>query len=186
MVLLGLWILAGTPGCPIVRVSYKETITFNGPDEEAYHLIINHASFFAIEASLRGREHAINEFDEYGDSLLNVAVQYNRKDVVQYLLDHGACVNGHAGHWTSWQGSTPLMNAATHDYYEIAELLLTYGADVDIQSPLGLTANELAEKSPRMLELLNKYRSSTSQPSTHPATQIDTSVKPPWLKALER
>lgn len=70
-----------------------------------------------------------------GKSLLDFAAERNLVDVVQYLLDHGADVNGHSlsqeDRIVGRPGVTALCRAAYFDATDAMELLLKRGAEVN-------------------------------------------------------
>jgi len=76
----------------------------------------------------------INQPDKYGITLLNHAVNFNQKKMVEYLIQAGAKVNQ-----TDESGWSPLLVAATYGYTEIAQLLLKYQADPELADKDGLT-----------------------------------------------
>ena len=74
-------------------------------------------------------------------------------NVVKVLVDNGANVNVCGECW-----NTPLMDAATWDYLEVAKVLLKAFADTGRKNKLGLTAYDLAIKRDNleMAYLINK------------------------------
>src|SRR5262249_11545126 len=65
------------------------------------------------------------------------AVTAAQPEIVEFLLRHGADVNGPA----SRRGRTPLMSVGnTRWNYEVAQLLVTHGARLDSATPTGETA----------------------------------------------
>lgn len=54
---------------------------------------------------------------------------------MKLLLKAGACVNTPA-----WKNGTPLMDAVYNDNLEMVELLLKYGADVNVRAVNNVTA----------------------------------------------
>jgi ankyrin repeat protein len=69
-----------------------------------------------------------------GLTLLHMAVQYNRSDLVKALLERGADTELKTDH-----GETPLDQAAWKGFIEPAILLLKHGANVNCQTNLGFT-----------------------------------------------
>ena len=61
-----------------------------------------------------------------GTSSLHFAAQYGQPKVAQCLIDHGADVN-----YVNKNKATPIMLAAFNNYYDIVELLIKSGADVN-------------------------------------------------------
>ena len=107
--------------------------------------------------------------NEFGDTPLHRAANYDRYEVIQLLVDSGADVNQQntngnvplhfannkqiarllliAGTNVNQQnqfGNTPLHRAAYYDQYEVIQLLLVAGADKTIKNQYGLTAKEYA------------------------------------------
>ncbi|RRC98049.1 ankyrin repeat domain-containing protein [Amphritea balenae] len=99
----------------------------------------------------------VNGVNNDGASPLYAAVQLGRLKIVQLLLSANARVNinikGHAH-------PTPLHLAVINHFYEIAELLVIAGADVNIVNRDGYTALDLAikEKAPDYLVSLMRDR----------------------------
>ena len=80
-------------------------------------------------------------------SLLDLAVEANQLSIATYLLDHGAQVNAVQQQGLD-QGVTPLHRAAFVDSADIAELLISRGANVNAKH--GHNANGLAGATPLM------------------------------------
>jgi len=83
----------------------------------------------------------INIQNKYGWTLLHITIRRDRRDMVQYLLDHGADINRVDG-----VGWTPLMEAIMDDKPELCKLLVDAGADKSITNQRGVTAPMLAQK----------------------------------------
>ena len=61
---------------------------------------------------------------------LNFAAYSGALEAAEFLLDHGADINGLAGGFNRYdRGSTPLHKTVMADQLEIAQLLLARGAD---------------------------------------------------------
>jgi cytohesin len=71
---------------------------------------------------------------EYGFTPLHVAAASGYGDIAEFLLAHGADVNGRDN-----QEQTPLHLAAAKGYKDVAELLLTHKADVNAKDKDGVT-----------------------------------------------
>ncbi len=113
---------------------------------------------------------------------LYVAVEANNIDIAEYLIAHGANVNSGEGVWTPLQeaayhskemvelllanganinagGWTALHSALDDERFDIVELLLDKGADVNIEddsgyAPLHIAASYAAKHNPKVVELL--------------------------------
>eukprot|EP01136_Pigoraptor_vietnamica_P027724 Opistho-1_new@84366 len=90
-----------------------------------------------LEAAKRGDVDAIkqiltplnvncNAADGRQSTPLHLAAGFNRKGVVEYLLQSGADV-----HAKDKGGLVPLHNACSYGHYDVAELLIKYGASVN-------------------------------------------------------
>jgi len=73
-----------------------------------------------------GADHGLT--DKRGFTPLHIAVTRNDTKLVQCLLDHGAAINVR----TQRDGRTPVMIAAATGFEEMAEILLSRGADPSI------------------------------------------------------
>ena len=72
--------------------------------------------------------------DEDGNSLLNLAVQCDSYEIIDFLLSSGALPNSQ-----NKKLNTPLHYALTHQNFKIADLLIKNGADENIKNKEGLT-----------------------------------------------
>ena len=76
----------------------------------------------------------INERDEKGNSFLNLAVQCCCREIIMFLINKGADINSQ-----NKKLNTALHYALSYQEYDIADLLLRYGADENIKNINGLT-----------------------------------------------
>ena len=85
----------------------------------------------------------VNAKDEYNNTALHSAALWGHADVVKRLLEAGAGIESPG----SGGGLTPLANAASHDHYEVAKILLDHGARVtnDVLSILQTKVNIMEE-----------------------------------------
>jgi hypothetical protein len=72
--------------------------------------------------------------DQFGDSLLILAVKSNCFQIANYLINAGASVN-----LTNKNSNSPLHFALTFRNFEIADMLIKSGADENIQNKFGIT-----------------------------------------------
>ena len=84
----------------------------------------------------------IFDFDDEGVSIFDMAITYDNRWMVEYLLEQGIDVNK----TTRRSGFTALMAAACYGRVEIAELLLKNGADQYARDVKGFTAIDFARK----------------------------------------
>jgi ankyrin repeat protein len=82
----------------------------------------------------------VNWGDEEGVTALQIASANGRDDIVEYLLCHDAIVD--KPNCLRW---TPLMHAARNGHPSTVEVLLSYGADVQLRNEMGniFTVNAL-------------------------------------------
>ena len=95
----------------------------------------------AVEAAL-SQGAAVDNRDEYGDTVLNQAAEWGHLEVVRRLLEAGAGIENRGG-----ADMTPLMNAALGGHGEVAQLLVEKGARItdDLLSSLQLKVKILEE-----------------------------------------
>ena len=89
----------------------------------------------------------INLFGRIDLTLCRVVSWYhptkgNAVEIVRLLLEHGADPNIRAS--TTRHSSTPLHEASSRGLLDIAQLLLSYGANVDVKNTKGKTPFQLA------------------------------------------
>ena len=93
------------------------------------------------------------DFDDEGVSVFDMAVTYDNKEMINYLIEQGKDVN----HTTRKSGFTALMAAACYGRVEIAQILLENGANVEAKDIKGFTALDFARKMNKksILSILN-------------------------------
>lgn len=84
----------------------------------------------------------IYDFDNEGVSIFDMAITYDNKEIVEYLIEQDIDIN------TTNRKSkfTPLMCACCYGRIEIVEFLLEKGADISKSDYKGLTALDFATK----------------------------------------
>ena len=143
-----------------------------------------------VEVYLKADPHLINKRNELGWTLLHVAAASGKKDMAEFLIDHGAEVDA-----VDNTGSTPLcrtttghsfLNTALEDPKQIAEgqrlvaeLLLLRGADPNgrnhaAMSPVVMTINCGNES---MLELLLSHRADANVKTDDGTTPLHVVAK---------
>jgi ankyrin repeat protein len=80
----------------------------------------------------------VNAKDDHGHTPLYTAAGQGHKEMVAFLIEHGAEVNSHPDDG-SWRGETPLFKAAKNNHKAVVELLLAKGADVNATDSMGRT-----------------------------------------------
>ncbi len=86
-------------------------------------------------------ENPVREGDAKGYTTLMMAVNWDKRQLVKFLLKNGADVNHAAA-----DGMTPLMLACVNGYSELAKILVEAGAQIDAANEKSETARDLAEK----------------------------------------
>ncbi|CAJ0953112.1 unnamed protein product, partial [Mesorhabditis belari] len=102
-----------------------------------------------VKASVNAKN--VNEVVRNGRTALHLACDYGQTEVVKYLLEHGADVNK-----TDCHGISPLLYAAWEDHLELAKVLISKGANREVNSPDGKPLIECAA-SEKMRSLIATY-----------------------------
>ena len=84
----------------------------------------------------------IFDFDEEGVSIFDMAITYDNRDIVEYIISKGIDINK----TTRRSGFTSLMAAACYGRVEIAKILLDNGANQEIKDSKGFKASDFARK----------------------------------------
>ncbi|UKS27307.1 ankyrin repeat domain-containing protein [Paenibacillus sp. HWE-109] len=111
----------------------------------------------------------INNVSETGWTLLMYAVENERKEVVEFLLNHGADVNFQSfGGWTplhqavdaSIDGTIQTGGKQGEEPVDMIEYLLDNGADVDIKDSRGLSPIDIAKSynSKKIIQVLEQNK----------------------------
>ncbi|QOP41251.1 ankyrin repeat domain-containing protein [Sulfurimonas marina] len=82
------------------------------------------------------------DFDDEGVSVFDIAITYDNREIVKYLIEKGRDVN----QTTRRSGFTPLMAAACYGRAEIAKILVENGVNQDAKDSKGFTAADFARK----------------------------------------
>jgi len=95
----------------------------------------------------------IYAFDEEGVSVFDMAITYDNRYMVNYLIEQGIDINK----TTRKSGFTALMCSACYGRVEIARILLENGADQNAKDSKGFQAVDFARKMNKktLLELLD-------------------------------
>ena len=101
---------------------------------------------------------------------ITMAVEGNHPDMMKFLLEQGADVNG-----TDVKGNSALVYAAMHDYYDMGNLLIVHGADVNLKNHLGVTPLMFAAKynSINVAKLLVGHGANVMEINAQKGTAID-------------
>ncbi len=126
----------------------------------------------------------LEERDTRDWTALYIAVQFQRAQLVQVLLDHGADPNAitREGPEHARSETTPLMRAIVHANVPVAKLLISRGADVNLgsdwwhgkrYSPLALAHKQvhLLEAIADSLDFVTVDDDGTEHPSTYEAAR---------------
>jgi ankyrin repeat protein len=149
------------------------TVSISGCTHFFASLSLNHAIFDGDTESVRNiitqNKDLVNV--RFSDSFtpLQIAVQENKREIFEILLEAGANVNE-----KNKYGLTSLMMAAWKGHKRIAEMLIANGANVNIKDNNGWTALMLAasRKHPKIAELLIMKGADIEARNNHGATAL--------------
>lgn len=102
---------------------------------------IVYKSDFELFSALLSEVEDINMQNNYGWTLLHIAIRREQTKMVELLLSKGADIDKVDG-----VGWTPLMEAIMDDKASLVKLLVEKGADKSIANARGVTAPMLAQK----------------------------------------
>merc|ERR1711865_927219 len=81
------------------------------------------------EALIISNPSLVKQTDEFGNTLLTIASQNNRKRFVKLFLRHGADINAQNG-----QGNAPLHYCSAYNFTEVADYLMSKGANSELRN----------------------------------------------------
>lgn len=125
------------------------------PDETPvlFYAIRKYASLELIEVLLE-YGCSLEQLDDDGLGVIDIAIKFKRADIVQYCIDKGMDINSTARR----SGMTPIVVAACFNNIPIAKLLLDNGAHINAQDANGMSTKDYAKKlgQKKMLEFLHE------------------------------
>lgn len=134
--------------------------TLHAADHEHLPMINGNIDSAEILKRLKAGSYEVNApVDYYKKTTLHYACQFNCKELVAALIQHGADVNAKC----SINQETPLHDAAYWGHYDIVNILLHSGANKENKTYYGKTAADLAQKGSwdnkfaAIVQLLNSY-----------------------------
>lgn len=80
----------------------------------------------------------VKQADEHGNTLLTIASQNNRKRFVKLFLRHGANIDAQ-----NTQGNSPLHYCSAYNFKEVADYLVSKGANPDIKNRAQLMPSQI-------------------------------------------
>jgi hypothetical protein len=123
-------------------------------------------------------------YGKEGGDIMSLAIQYNDRDMVEFLLDNGYNIN-HFIRYTdkpyTWYNHTPLMIAICHNKTDITELLLRKGANRLAQTYEGETAIDMAAVKAQSLGTTTAYDFPQKPPTRYSEGAITSFMLLIWL-----
>ncbi|MCL4691099.1 MAG: ankyrin repeat domain-containing protein [Candidatus Hydrogenedentes bacterium] len=86
----------------------------------------------------------VKAYSHDGWTLLHLAAHFNRRDIAEYLLKHGADAGATSRKDSLAPGNTPLHAACASGHYDMAVFLLGQGAKVNATQENGMTPLHIA------------------------------------------
>lgn len=125
------------------------------PDETPilFYAIRKYASIELIEVLLAYGCN-LEQIDDDGLSVIDIAIKFKRADIIQYCIDKGMDINT----TSRKSGMTPIVVAACFNNIPIAQLLLDNGAQINAQDANGMSTKDYAKKlgQKKMVEFLHE------------------------------
>ena len=156
---VGFRLLGNTP--PIVEPASEEPASLSLDASDVHDIMWRAIEDGKIEVvkSLIKQGFAVNTEANGGKTALHVAACYRKVEITQFLISHGANVNAkdncgdtplldvpYASSFETLRCNTPLSEAAVKGYIEVARLLISAGADVNVVNRFGYTPLQQAAK----------------------------------------
>merc|ERR1740121_3454164 len=94
---------------------------------------VRHNRFDAVESLIQQEMEILLARDEHGNNLLHIACQNNNRRIAKLLLKNGISVNEQ-----NTRGNTPLHYCSQYGFMQLADYLISHGADDGIPNHLGL------------------------------------------------
>ena len=156
--------------------------TYYGRSKIAEVLVLRGAKLTLYEASMTGKLETVKDiitrnpeearsFSSDGFTALHLAAFFGRLEIVRYLLDAGAEVNGVA---KNMMKVMPLHSAVARNQLEISELLIGHGAEVNAKQQGGFAPLHEAAQSGnlKMARLLLKHGAEVNVKSSKGKTPL--------------
>jgi ankyrin repeat protein len=155
-IVLAIVLILGLVGLVILRPRIRVTATRELVRlDPAVVLVLNGAPLGQIQEAVKKSGKRPDEIGDPQGTLLFYAVEKQRVDVAEWLLEQGADANGR-------KGGFPLYEAILNDDAAMVKMLVRYGADPDRDLGRGATARREAETSGNA-EVLAALRSALSE-----------------------
>jgi ankyrin repeat protein len=142
--------LAGfSNGCGIFFPSHHDTL-----DYKAIHAAAEGGDLAAVQSLVKSDRRLVEARDWENLTPLHLAAFHGHKDVVEFLISQGACVNA-----KTTAGVTPLHMAAQIGNQDVAQVLLDHKAKINTVDSSGWTPLARAEKwdHPDMVKFLQAH-----------------------------
>jgi len=114
---------------------------------------IQNNRYTEAEAIITSNAYLVHLVDEFGNTLLTIASQNNRKRFVKLFLRHGADINAQNG-----QGNAPLHYCSAYNFTEVADYLIKKGANPKVRNHSQALPSQMSQAS---LSLNSKMFSSS-------------------------
>ncbi|MBI1373262.1 MAG: hypothetical protein GC159_11065 [Phycisphaera sp.] len=145
------------------------------------HLVWQHASLDQIQAEIDRDSGLIHAALYQNQTLLELAVAEDRRDIVELLIERGASIDGHRDAVERGAEFSPLFVAILYQHEDMAIYLLDKGVDPNLTGAFGATPLDEAE-SKGMTDLAAKLRSAggkhREELGTPHEAPISGSIKP--------
>ena len=130
--------------------------------------LAGHGKLNELKSLLGENSHVLNAADSRGKTLLHVAAESGRREVVQYLIELLSHERSRGNNAKDNDGDTPLHLAVRNNHVGVADLLLSSGASAVVQNSQKIIPLHIAlqnQSSTDMLAAFAKHHDITDQVS---------------------